>query len=685
MRAKLHLVCLFSLFVLHCKAQSVDSLLALFPKQSGQDKASTLLQLSKTYFIVGEDSLSKLYATRSYELAHALPNARIEGEARLAWVRTEMNYNTSLEEAYAQLDTVDKLAEQSNDADLQGWAYFRRAQIYSGSLKYSKEVEPLFLKALATFQKTNNTEGIGTVNVDLGAQAAGSGNYMEAINYFLKGKKLLEKLNRPELLRASTANLASVYHSVGKDNLAIKYSNETVWLAEKLNDPRLMAYALGNLGDIYLEKGDYLRALKSYSNQEKILNAFEDQSVARAIAKKGMALFKLGKYELAMQNCRKADSLFVARSGYEESIDYFIEGLYSEIYLAEKQYSNAIIHAQKGINSLEEYGDQGIFHLELSSFHSFLATAYEQLGQPAKALFHYKNFKAHSDSLINNDALEKIANATMTYEFEKKEEANKLRITSLENDKLRQSRTSLLILLLGGVGIIGLIGWSNKQLKTKNGQLLRKNKEIEEALYKGQTIERKRVASELHDNLNTKVTALRWNIEAIDKTGMVPLNLKIFDRIFDLSGDIYSDIRLISHSLLPAELEKNGLEAALQRLMKMLENNKSSQTDFHLVSELHDSRFAESLEYQVYVITLELVNNIIRHAHASEAWITVSLENDRLWLTVSDNGVGLSPEKESDGMGSANLLARVEDLKGEMFVESQPQKGTQIKISVPVA
>lgn len=685
MRAKLPLVWLFSLLILHCEAQPVDSLLALLPGQSGSDKAKTLLLLSRTYFIRGEDSLSKLYATRSYQLAHSLPDPRIEGEARLAWVRTEMNYSTSLEEAYAQLDTVDRLAAQSADADLQGWAYFRRAQIYSGSLKYAKEVKPLFLKALATFKKSNNIEGIGSVNVDLGSQAAGSGNYMEAINYFLSGKKQLETLHRPELLRASTANLASVYHSVGKDNLAIKYSNETIRLAEKLHDPRLMAYAMGNLGDIYLEKVDYLRALKSYSNQEKILSAFADQSVARAIAKKGMVLFKLGRYDQAMSNCRKADSLYAARSGYEEAIDYFIEGLYSELFLAKKQYQNTLLHAQKGISSLEEYGDQGIFHLELSSFHSYLATAYEELGQPAKALFHHKNFKAHSDSLINNDALEKIANATMTYEFEKKQETDKLRISTLENEKLRQSRTSLLLLLLGGVGIIGLIGWSNRQLKTKNGQLLRKNKEVEEALYKGQTIERKRVASELHDNLNTKVTALRWNIEAVDKTAMTPHNTKIYDRIFDLSGDIYSDIRLISHSLLPAELEKNGLEAALKRLMKMLESNQSSQTNFHLLSHLSGARLADSLEYQIYVITLELVNNIIRHAHAADAWITISLENNQLWLSVSDNGVGMPQKSQSDGMGSANLHARVEDLKGTMTVASEPEKGTHIKLSVPIA
>ncbi|TDB63636.1 tetratricopeptide repeat-containing sensor histidine kinase [Arundinibacter roseus] len=667
----------------HTLGQSSDSLLQILAVQNGSQKAATLLELGKAYFIEGQDSLSKLYAIQSYQLAVKLDLTRIEGDARLAWVRTEMAYSTSLEEAYAQLDTVDRLAARTNDQDLQAWAYFRRAQIYSGSLKYEKQVDPLMKKALTIFEKTKNAQGIGSVYVDMGGRAAQSGNYINGIDYYLKAQKLLEPLNNPVQLRAVYGNLASSYQAIGEDAMTINYGNKTLKLAETLHDPRLKAFALAILGDLYMEKKQYKHALAMYSQQEKVLNAFQDQSPARAKAKVAHALAKLGKYDQALAYCKTADSLYFHRSGYEEAIDYFIEGLYAEIYLAKKLYKKTIFHAERGINSLQEYGELGNFHLELASFHSYLADAYEQLRQPEKALIHFRQFKNHSDSLINNDALEKIANATMMSEFEKKEEKNALRIATLENDKLRERQAALFFVLLGGIGILGLIGWSNKQLKSKNTELSRKNKEIQEALHKGQSIERKRVASELHDNLNTKVTALRWNIESIDKQTLTTQNTKIFNRIFDLSGDIYTDIRLISHSMLPAELEKNGLEAALCRLMNMLENNQTNRTNFHLITRLSGLRFPESLEYQLYIIALELINNIIKHAQASDAWISISKENNQLWLIISDNGVGFHSDNQESGMGSVNLKARVEDLNGTLSILSEDGKGTQIRVNVP--
>jgi hypothetical protein len=69
-----------------CAAHSADSLLKLLPQQPNKEKVSNLLQLSKTHFILGKDSLSKHYVIQSYRLARALINTRMECEARLSSV-----------------------------------------------------------------------------------------------------------------------------------------------------------------------------------------------------------------------------------------------------------------------------------------------------------------------------------------------------------------------------------------------------------------------------------------------------------------------------------------------------------------------------------------------------------------------------------------------------------------------
>ncbi|MEZ4900890.1 MAG: sensor histidine kinase [Spirosomataceae bacterium] len=295
-------------------------------------------------------------------------------------------------------------------------------------------------------------------------------------------------------------------------------------------------------------------------------------------------------------------------------------------------------------------------------------------------MFHYKQHKADSDSILNNEVLQKTMVSTMTYTFEKQQQANKLRIQTLENDQLTQTRNLLIGLFILGILILGFVLWSNRQLNRKNRELVQKNREIEEALFKGQNIERKRVASELHDNLNTKLAAIRWHLEAMQTDTMPASNQKIHTRLLEMANDVYADVRLISHNMLPAELETHGLIVALQKLVDKL--NINTKTSFHFVGGESQSRPPSSIEHQLYNIALELVNNVLKHAQASEVWISLSQTDHQMTLTVSDNGVGMPSEVQSEGIGMRNLRNRVEGLSGELKIESRPSEGTKVSIEI---
>jgi signal transduction histidine kinase len=210
-----------------------------------------------------------------------------------------------------------------------------------------------------------------------------------------------------------------------------------------------------------------------------------------------------------------------------------------------------------------------------------------------------------------------------------------------------------------------------------------KNREIEQALVRGQRIERKRVASELHDNLNTKVAAFRWHLEAMNTDGFDTQNQKIHDRLLQMSDDVYADIRLISHNLLPSELETQGLSSALYKLVDKL--NVGTKTAFTLVKDGEGERPSSVVEYQLYNVALELVNNVIKHAKATQAWISLTQTPRKMLLTVSDNGVGFSSEHQSEGIGMRNIQARVEELSGKISIESRPEHGTKVAVEVPIA
>jgi len=223
--------------------------------------------------------------------------------------------------------------------------------------------------------------------------------------------------------------------------------------------------------------------------------------------------------------------------------------------------------------------------------------------------------------------------------------------------------------------------WVNRKLKINNASLEQKNKEILLAQLAGQNMERKRMAGELHDNLNTKIAAVRWQLEAIQDSEQLE-NPKMLEKSIDQLHDAYEDIRLISHNLMPETVQSYGLIKSIEDLIEKL--NQSDKVKFHFVTnDLQDTKF-DSLAYPVYNIIFEMVNNILKHAEAENAWISLSRNPlGDLKISVSDDGKGFEVDEVHGGFGIKSIISRVENLHGDYKIESAPSKGTRIYVEIP--
>lgn len=215
----------------------------------------------------------------------------------------------------------------------------------------------------------------------------------------------------------------------------------------------------------------------------------------------------------------------------------------------------------------------------------------------------------------------------------------------------------------------------------KETTLLRKNAELQAALLQGQTLERQRVAADLHDNLGTTLSALHWNLEAMDTTKLSPVEQAVYATINQQVNQAYNDVRLLSHNLLPDELARRGLAVALRNLVDKM--NRNTPVCFHLTGTDDLPRLDRQTEFELYSICLELLNNTIKHAHATEGFIDLTQANGRLYMTVGDNGTGVTNQRR-DGRGLQNVAARVDSLGGTWVVDSTPDGGVQNRIAVPV-
>ncbi|MBO0930884.1 sensor histidine kinase [Fibrella aquatilis] len=328
----------------------------------------------------------------------------------------------------------------------------------------------------------------------------------------------------------------------------------------------------------------------------------------------------------------------------------------------------ALVHLERAYGYARQFNEMRT----LARIELLLYVAYKRTGQTEKALAFLERNKAHEDSL----SIERVQQVYTDFDFARKETALK----TLENESLqtRASRNEWIRNLLIMSGLISL-GFGVYMVRT-NQQLTAKNRAIKEALLTGQTLERKRVATELHDNLSAKLAAIRWRLEAISPRFGSDQEQRAFESSIDALDEVYTDVRLISQNLLSNELETRGLARTIEKLAQDL--NALGRTQFQLAADDTIEPISSRLAYEMYVIILELSNNILKHAQADHALITMKRTANTMYLTVQDDGVGLQPEQNPKGIGMVSVPSRVASLNGQLRMNTDA--GLTVEIVVPI-
>lgn len=201
--------------------------------------------------------------------------------------------------------------------------------------------------------------------------------------------------------------------------------------------------------------------------------------------------------------------------------------------------------------------------------------------------------------------------------------------------------------------------------------------EVDAAELRGLADERERVASEIHDGVGNSLLTLRQSIRGMQADADATLAL---DQLERLVQHTYDEVRKIANNLLPADFEQKGLETALQELVNTL--NLSNQTQFYMLMSGHEPRLKTSVQFQLYLVIVELVNNIIKHANATEASIRFSIADDKLLVMVRDNGLGLADVATERGW--TTIRQRLRRVGGSLVIDEKAAKGASINVYVPI-
>jgi signal transduction histidine kinase len=207
-------------------------------------------------------------------------------------------------------------------------------------------------------------------------------------------------------------------------------------------------------------------------------------------------------------------------------------------------------------------------------------------------------------------------------------------------------------------------------------------KALSARLVKAQEEERRTISRELHDEVGQSLTALLFDIENMAATSSsCQVSQKGLQKIKPLVENCINVVRDISLLLRPSMLDDLGLVPALQWHAREI----GKRTD--LIVEVRDEEVSDTLPEEhkscIYRVVQEALSNCAKHANAKRVLVVVRQEHDRLLLRIDDDGKGFD-HRRVRGLGLVGMSERVAHLRGKCEIESKPDRGTSIRVELPL-
>jgi len=195
--------------------------------------------------------------------------------------------------------------------------------------------------------------------------------------------------------------------------------------------------------------------------------------------------------------------------------------------------------------------------------------------------------------------------------------------------------------------------------------------------------ERERISMDIHDSLASLLSATRINLEALKHKYDSLTNQEEFMTASSLLVKIGDEMRNISHNLMPKTLKAFGIIAELEKHIIDIHTESSIQIDFEHIG--FKNRLPERIELELYYISMEILDNILKYSHASRALMQFNHFEDELIAIFEDNGIGFSIDQiRQDANGLNNIQNRITWLKGQIDINPIKNEGTTITINIPL-
>jgi len=635
------LVCNLAVSTLFAQTKLLDSLKSELPKLEGEDKANTLCEICTEMNYIDPDN-ARIYCLQGIELAKNLAADAViaKGYDQLGvGLRSQGLYDSAIQYHLQGLDIRQKLKLKLDIADSynnMGIAYDEKGHNYKAITYY--------IDALNIYEEYKYEDGIAMSLNNLAIIYKEMNQYEKALGYYLDALDIYQSLKSDFGVTIITGNIGAVYLKLGEYEKSIEYSQKAANRYKKLHLVKYIPYSLSNLGVAYKELGQLEESLKhdqlaldlhlNYGNKKEVSFTYNNMAQTH---------FKMGEYK--------------------NSIDLAIASL---------QVAQEIEALDQMINANET-----------------LSKCYAALGDYQNGYKYSIAYISHFKSSNKDQKNKQILSLQTEYETAKKEKAiellsvqNQLKDAEISNANQRFYAAAVGSILLAILGFTLFNRFKHKQQmilaeeKAKNQRLGFKS------LIEGEEKERKRIAQELHDGLGQLLSSARLNVSAMEDNFAEAVSVQ-WNNSIKLIDDAVTEVRTISHNMMPNALISIGFEAAINEQIHII--NDAGQVKVHAQFPNEKINVEESEAIALYRIIQEILNNALKYADADNIWVTIEV-GEVLTVSIRDDGKGFDTSliPSSTGIGWKNIMSRVDILNGVLDVESAIGKGSEISLKIAV-
>lgn len=510
------------------------------------------------------------------------------------------------------------------------------------------------------------------------------GKYSRSIYNYFEGLNTLKEKGLSNSLRAAKmySNLAGLFILLEENAQALKFLEEARSILNPDNpDHRVtLAYVLCNSG-IIKASDNTSGAATDLNASLAIVQAVNDPYLSNKI------LINLSDLSLLQQDYKAADSLLdqallmAKKTKNPISILLTNYGI-GHAYLVRGDYAHAIGPLEAAYRDSKKSG----YNDALITITKDMKEAYAKTGNYSKAFATQEEYLNQKDQVRHN---EKKQTFELLMQFQAAEKDKQLARSQLEiaqqEIKIREKNIWLGVFVIGTFLLITLFGLllfsfrSKQKLQEEQLKNVGQQRDIERlsAAFEGEERERTRISRDIHDGVMSTFATVKMRIKKLEDDIPFLAQHGAYNQTMSLFEQATSELRRTAHHLMPDLLLEDGLYKAVFYFAQNIEENTGIKVKMEYFGDAPE--LPQNFVLFLYRAIQELVQNVVKHARASQLLIQLIYGNDTINITVEDNGEGFDPGAKT-GMGLKSLQNRTKLYNGTFNISSNLGEGTSVTL-----